>query len=57
MSPVLNPQEENFDGSLDIKEIFSIKAFKDSSENDANTFFGKIKRSGMTPDSDRILSE
>ena len=35
MSPVLNPQEENFDGSLDIKEIFSIKAFKDSSESDA----------------------
>jgi hypothetical protein len=35
MSPVLNPSEENFDGSLDIKEIFSIKAFKDSSESDA----------------------
>ena len=35
MSPVLNPTDENFDGSLDLREIFMQKAFKDSSEADA----------------------
>ena len=56
MSPIVN-LDENFDGTQDIKEVFSIKAFKDSTESDAQQFFGKIKRNGMTPDSDRNLSE